>query len=238
MLSKLQVLRESDYRRQALDRLGEYYVYVLFDWQGVPRYIGKGKRARWNWHENRSDPYNWMKNEFIEQTFIMLGEIPKIKVREHLSHEMAVEIEIALIKAIGRFPDGPLLNLTDGGEGVPGATQSDYTREAISFAQRGVPETPEARTRIREAAQRPERRKKISEALTGIPQSPEHREKNRLKSLGTKHSEETKKKMSASRSGVLHPMYGKHHTEESKLKISLSRKGTPAWNKGISRKPP
>lgn len=57
-----------------------YYVYILFDWLGIPRYVGKGKGRRWYKHERSTDTINWMKNEFIEQTWMMLGEIPKIKI--------------------------------------------------------------------------------------------------------------------------------------------------------------
>ena len=47
--------------------------------------------------------------------------------------------------------------------------------------------------------------------------------------FGKKHSEETKKKMSASKkglqSGEKNPMFGKHHSEETKKKISNAKKG-------------
>ena len=39
------------------------------------------------------------------------------------------------------------------------------------------------------------------------------------------HTEETKKKMSSSKIGEKHPMFGKKHTEESKNKMRESRKG-------------
>ena len=70
---------------------------------------------------------------------------------------------------------------------------------------------------------------------------------------GKHHTEETKKKMSKSRKGKNHPMYGKHLTEETKEKISETRKGkkpseetrkklsetrkgekNPSWKGGIS----
>lgn len=35
-----------------------FYVYVLFDWRGIPRYVGKGKGNRWLDHERKSDPKN------------------------------------------------------------------------------------------------------------------------------------------------------------------------------------
>jgi hypothetical protein len=42
---------------------------------------------------------------------------------------------------------------------------------------------------------------------------------------GKHHSEETKKKMSASLKGEKHPFYGKHHSEETKKKMSEAKKG-------------
>jgi hypothetical protein len=32
----------------------EHYVYVIFDAQGIPCYVGKGKKARWTNHESPS----------------------------------------------------------------------------------------------------------------------------------------------------------------------------------------
>ena len=42
---------------------------------------------------------------------------------------------------------------------------------------------------------------------------------------GTKHSEETKQKMSEAKKGKKHPMYGKKFSEEHKLKMSEAHKG-------------
>jgi hypothetical protein len=50
---------------------------------------------------------------------------------------------------------------------------------------------------------------------------------------GWKLSEETKKKMSMSRTGKGNSFYGKSHTDDTKNKISNSKKGTVAWNKGV-----
>ncbi len=106
-------------RQRLLDDNPIYYVYVLFDWLGNPFYVGKGHGNRIKSHEKSSDPRNELKNEIIEQTWIMLEEIPKIIVRDQLPEGISYEIEIALISAIGRLDlgTGPLTNLTAGGEG-------------------------------------------------------------------------------------------------------------------------
>ena len=98
--------------------MDDFYVYVLFDHFGIPRYIGKGRGDRWHHHEVRKSK-NYPKNAFIRETMRTLGEIPKIKLREHITEREAFETEIALISAIGRLNirTGPLTNLTDGGEG-------------------------------------------------------------------------------------------------------------------------
>ena len=91
-----------------------YYTYILFDWRGVPRYVGMGKGDRWLVHERETDRINFLKNEFIERAFTMLGEVPKIKVCEGMTRDDAAALEIALIAAIGREPNGPLVNMIDG----------------------------------------------------------------------------------------------------------------------------
>jgi hypothetical protein len=113
-----------------------YYTYILFDWLAIPRYVGKGKGRRDEAHEKSSDPVNWMKNEFIERTWIMLGEIPKIRVRDNISEKEAFALERALIKAIGRadLGKGPLTNMTDGGDGASSLTEEQSKRRGRRIA--------------------------------------------------------------------------------------------------------
>ena len=58
-------------------------------------------------------------------------------------------------------------------------------------------------------------------------------------SLGLKHSEETKRKMSKIHKGENNQMFGKHHSEETKRKISESKKGkkihSEEWKQYISK---
>src|SRR6202790_667465 len=117
-------------RKRQLDLRPIYYTYALFDWMGVPRWIGKGKEKRIDDHEKQSDPKNQLKNEFIEQTWIMLGEIPKTIIRDELTEIEAFAVERALINAIGRIDlgTGPLTNVTDGGEGTSGRVMTSLQR--------------------------------------------------------------------------------------------------------------
>src|ERR1700722_8197196 len=111
-----------------------YYTYILFDWLGIPRYVGKGKGNRWFRHEQRTDTSNQLKNEFIEQTWIMLEEIPKIKIAENMTNVEACILETLLINTIGRqnTGTGTLVNLTDGGEGIPGYAHQNWAKIIIS----------------------------------------------------------------------------------------------------------
>ena len=122
-----------------LDPRPIYYCYALFDWMGVPRYIGKGKDGgkREESHEKKSDSLNWMKNEFIEQTWIMLGEVPKIITRNGISEAEALRTETTLIRAIGRIDQGtgPLTNMTNGGDGMSGYRLSDASKRNIGTAK-------------------------------------------------------------------------------------------------------
>jgi hypothetical protein len=145
----------------ALDQRPIFYTYILFDWLGTPKYVGKGKNgtSREFTHERRSDPINWMKNEFIERTWIMLSEIPKIKIREDVNEADALAAEIAFIKAIGRFPNGPLVNMTDGGDGFGKLSPEQYKARGRKSADALSPEERRNRARRRVATMTPEARR-------------------------------------------------------------------------------
>lgn len=93
-----------------------FYIYVLFDSDAIPRWVGKGQGSRFA-STIRIERRNHMKNAFIRHTLNALGDIPRVKIRTNLTEAEAFEIEHALIKAIGRRckKTGPLLNIADGG---------------------------------------------------------------------------------------------------------------------------
>ncbi len=157
----------------------EYYVYVIFDLRGVPRYVGKGKGKR------------WLQTDLFGCNRHLLGiarkagmPLPRVKTREGLTDAEARATEVALIAAIGRadLGRGPLVNLTDGGDRMAGWVPSAETRAKIGAAHRGKTVSAEARTAM-------------SIARRGRPKSSDHRQKIGQAHIGMKRSAECCEKM-------------------------------------------
>ena len=105
----------------------DFYVYLLFDAHGSPRYVGKGRLGRWNQH----------RKPFVAEAVAAFGDLPRVKVRERLSEHEAYSVEHALICAIGREPYGPLVNRTDKGSG-PNSRQVAEWHASRPFEERSV----------------------------------------------------------------------------------------------------
>jgi hypothetical protein len=227
-----------------------FYVYIYFDLDGIPLYVGKGHGKRWE----RLDPHSCRNPHFLRKVAKARREgreLPRLKVRDNLTEAEAFEIEMALIKAIGRrvTGDGPLLNLTEGGQGISGFKFSEETlakmrsaalgrvvsvetRAKISKTSKGRPKHPGHGAKVSAARKgkfphTAESRAKISAARTGKKYGPRGpisetvRENLRLKNLGKKASAETRRKMSAAHLGKpLGPM-----REETKAKLRAARLG-------------
>ena len=164
-----------------------FYVYVLFDANAIPRYVGKGQGGRINTSSKR-DKRNPLKNAFLNDTRDALGEIPCVIVRNGLTEDEAFEIEKALIAVLGRQckKTGLLTNLSEGGDGPTSADSKAIHaamtplerwawRKAISDGhQKNPPEQRSAWGRARMDAMGPEGRKahgrKVSASmLANIP---------------------------------------------------------------------
>jgi len=119
-----------------------FYVYILFDENAIPRYVGKGCGTR---IQSTLVPsrHNHMKNAFLKRTVEEMGYVPFVFIREGVTEIEALEIESAFIAAIGRRKTGhgPLTNISPGGDGMT----SESARElAASYS-------PEKRLQVSKA---------------------------------------------------------------------------------------
>lgn len=184
-----------------------FYVYVIFRPNGVPCYVGKGTGGRWKAHV-RSAQNPHLANIYAQA----FGDLPIVKVAEELTGQEAIVLEIALIATIGREKNGgPLVNLTDGGEGTVGYKEpkSLEHRRKIGLANKGRILSPQTREAI-SVARKGQRRTKeaIAKSASAIrgrrrgPPSNVTRAKISAGNTGKHHSIETRAKMSAARRGV------------------------------------
>jgi hypothetical protein len=169
-----------------------YYIYIYLDprkpasygFDYEPFYIGKGKQSGyrdkfhlWEARKTKGRCTNHRINR-IRGIFQDGLEPVILRLYEELTHEEACNKEIELIATIGRqdLEKGPLLNLTDGGEGTAGRVYSDETRRKISESHADFSGE--------------------NHPSWGMKRSAETRKRIGATSKGRKHSEETKKKIS------------------------------------------
>lgn len=205
-----------------------FYVYVLFrPWDGSPFYVGKGKDRRWLNHIQRGfHSGNRHLMAIIQRARAEQVEIPRVKVRENLTEAEAFEIEVALIAAIGRGENGPLANMTDGGEGISGYSHSAAARAKISAAAvgnkrpLGLRRSAETRALLSAIAKSrpPETRTAFGNLKRGKPLSQEHKAKLRAAKLGKKQRPEATAAIAKSNRG-------RKRSVETRLRMSLAQLG-------------
>lgn len=174
---------------------------------GSPCYVGKGQGKRWKRH--LTNAHNPRLAALVRESG---GDLPLVKVRVGLTDEQAKQVEVALIRAIGRGHRGPLVNFTDGGEGTIGWRQPDSVKEAVSRAQTGRKHSIEARRRMRESQ-------------TGRRHPESVKQKIGAKHKGKKIAPDHLAKMTAGHAG-------KPLTAEHRAKIGAAgrgRKQSPDW---------
>lgn len=208
--------------------------------------IGKSEKRAYATHD-RSNLWKKVVNKSNYEVEIL---------KRDLEWEDACDLEKALISWYGRknLGLGPLVNLTDGGDGTLNHVVSDETRKKRSLSLKGRKRTEETKNKMR-GKKSEEHRKNISESRKGKPsntkgkkQSDEHIEKRATAKRGKKLSEEHRKKLSDAHKGIkpsdetrkklsdAHkgkkkgPMSDAH-----KKKLSDSHKGLIPWNIGKSK---
>ncbi len=143
----------------------KFYVYIFFNANGRPLYVGRGHGSRWTHHLRMSEKSKKHSNAYLRRAMVAAdGNLPCVKIQENLTNTEANDVEVALIKAIGRGRLGPLVNLTDGGEGWVGLVKTEEHKKAIGLAHKGRKLTAEQRQAMLERAGAPETRRKHSEA--------------------------------------------------------------------------
>ena len=124
----------------------QFYAYIYHD-DTVPIYVGKGKGKRAWCHLTRSDKHP-LTNKLAKMK--REGREPRIQIIDAPDEVAAFEMEELLIAMIGRrdLVTGPLLNLTDGGEGSSGAIRSAETRAKQAASKLGLARNLETRVKI------------------------------------------------------------------------------------------
>lgn len=124
-----------------------YYVYLYKDPRTLePFYIGKGKGKR-------AQKHLWMAQRTIDGCPSYYDESPKLKriiqilecnlepiidiIFETNSENEAFREEEKMINHYGRYPEGPLLNRTSGGEGTSGYKHTKQARLKMSKDRKG-----------------------------------------------------------------------------------------------------
>jgi hypothetical protein len=240
----------------------KYYVYrhIRMD-KDEPFYIGIGKKP--NHFENIKQEYSRAFKMSPSARSIVWNRIAK-KIAYNIQVEILFESpdyqeitvkEKEFIALYGRVDlgIGPLVNLTDGGDGTPHHFMRDDVRVKIIKSNTGRKHTEEARRKMH-IAQLGNKKwigKKHSEAtkaklsaikkgkkanIEGVKKMALTKIGNKY-SLGKKRSEEFKRKVGLAQIGNKNRL-GIRHTEETKMKMKLSwlkRKDKPIKNESTGR---
>lgn len=218
---------------QIREHRGMFYVYVLSRPDGVPFYVGFGKRKRIFQHEQQAKAgERGHKCNVIRKILNAGGVVGKLIEGFHGTRDEAAAAETALIAKIGRrdLGLGPLVNLTAGGDGARDPSPEARARRADEM--REYWKNPESRRRVSESLNRfwagnserraevcawlhsPEARRKSAEARRGVKRGPAKKKVPR--------TTEWKRRISESLTG--NPKHGCHRPEV-RAKISATKKG-------------
>lgn len=153
------------------------YTYILMRPCGEPFYVGVGTGDRLLDHEKDARVGRKKGHKFaVIRKIASSGASMVYEIASyHQDWSDAANEERRLIALYGRrdLGLGPLCNLTDGGEGAPGAIRSEAAKLAVSIAQKGRAKSLEHRELLRQAnlgkKQSPETIERRSAAMRGRP---------------------------------------------------------------------
>jgi hypothetical protein len=206
--------------------------YIYFHINPVKKevfYVGKGYGNRAYSKKMRSNLWHYTVNKYGYEIHIF---------KDNLTENEAFALERNYIKKLGRkdLGLGPLINMTDGGDGASGIICSEETKKKMSESHKGKntwtkgnkasDETKAKMSKSQTGRKASEETKlKLSESHKGIKLSEETKEKISKSNTGKRHTEESKNKMSEARSGDKNHNFGKARSDETKQKISQAKKG-------------
>jgi hypothetical protein len=210
------------------DKRLKFYVYMYYRLDGSPCYVGKGQGDRVVHHLWK--PTNKHLWRIIQQAREADKILPVKFIQIGLSEEEATCLEKQLIKDIGRadLGLGPLVNFTDGGEGISGFIHSKETKEKLRKAKTGTKTGPHSLAT----------KEKIRAGGIGKhtgPLSAEHKAKISAGGRGLKRESSVGRNISAAlkgkpkslehRAALSEAARGRILSDEHKAKISLAQKG-------------
>jgi len=179
-------------------------------------YVGIGQT------EKRAYDVKNRKNKHWKRIIEKYGYIVEILLTD-ISWDQACEKEKELIAEIGRkdLKLGPLVNMTDGGEGQN--NPSEETRKKLQYKK-----TEQHRELLRNYQIGVKQSKETIEKrlATGFYKTEDYKQKQREAHLGKPRSEETKQKLRKPK-----PPRTKEHSD----KISQAKKGKPSHMKGVKK---
>lgn len=211
-----------------------FVVYIILRAKnGVCIYVGKGLPHRPLQHIPLATS-GVHKNKRLARTITRdisegFGEPTILIIQSGLTEATALNVEALLIKRLGRADRGlgPLMNLTDGGEGLTGHSFSQDHRNKISSALTGREVSAAARNKMSLAkigrALSDEHRIKLSashmgnKSHTGRTFTEEHTKRMSEASRGKPKSQQHRDNISKGRKGLRHSM-------ETRAKISMAAK--------------
>jgi hypothetical protein len=174
-------------------------------------YVGKGKGNRAYSKRSRSEMWHNIVNKYDYDVLI---------VESNLTDEESCNREIYWIVKIGRrnLGLGPLVNFTDGGDGIGGYIFTEEVKQKMSESHSGEKNGFYGKQHSLETRQKmSEAKKGKTTHMKGKQLSDETKEKLRNANLGKKLSPETKQKLSEALKG--RPGVSRPHTKEARLKI-------------------
>lgn len=189
-----------------------FYAYIYRDPRnGEAFYVGKGKGSRAQSHLSRQDASHMTRRV---QKMLREGVRPSIEIIPALDEQHAFFLEECLIGVIGRadLGRGPLLNLTNGGQGMSGNVPSPEALAKRSASLMGRPKNPMSVERMRQT------KRECGMTPRQIEANKQPREGFTM--AGRKHSEEAKAKMSTAKKG----RPGIPRSPETRAKIAAARR--------------